>query len=246
MARKKTIAIVHYNTPELTEAAILSLRKTGTDWPVVVFDNSDTRPFKKKMKGVKVINNREGQVIDFEAELAKYPDKCWNMARLSNYGSAKHMMSVQKLWELVPDGFILLESDVLVVRNIEYLWDEEFAACGQVQWLRKRTRYPEPDRLSPLLCYMNVPKLVENGAKYFDPKRCWALSPGGEKNWANWYDTGAALLEDIIKTKPQLVARLHPKLHMDFVHYNGGSWRADDVERQNRWLKQWARLWKNI
>ena len=38
--KKKTIAIIHFNTPELTEACILSIRKQGCDWPVVVFDNS--------------------------------------------------------------------------------------------------------------------------------------------------------------------------------------------------------------
>ena len=37
---KKTIAIIHFNTPELTECCIMSIRKQGCDWPVVVFDNS--------------------------------------------------------------------------------------------------------------------------------------------------------------------------------------------------------------
>ena len=41
MKKRQTIAIVHYNTPELTEACIMSIRKTGCQWPVVVFDNSD-------------------------------------------------------------------------------------------------------------------------------------------------------------------------------------------------------------
>ena len=44
--QKKQVAIVHYNTPELTRAAILSLRKqTGDRSAVTVFDNSDKRPF---------------------------------------------------------------------------------------------------------------------------------------------------------------------------------------------------------
>jgi hypothetical protein len=39
--RQKTVAIINFNTPELTEAAILSLRKHGgEDYKVVVFDNS--------------------------------------------------------------------------------------------------------------------------------------------------------------------------------------------------------------
>ena len=40
---KKTIAIIHFNTPELTECCIMSIRKQGCDWPVVVgwFDAAD-------------------------------------------------------------------------------------------------------------------------------------------------------------------------------------------------------------
>ena len=67
---KKNVAIIHFNTPELTEAAILSIRKHGgEDYEVTVFDNSDARPFTKKMAGVTVIDNTLGQVIDLDAEL---------------------------------------------------------------------------------------------------------------------------------------------------------------------------------
>lgn len=239
---KKSVAIIHYNTPELTEAAIMSLRKqTGTMYDVTVFDNSDKRPFTAKMDGVKVIDNTKGQIINFDEELAKYPDKCWELAWRSNYGSAKHMMSVQKLWELIPDGFILMESDILLTRNINFLWDEQYAACGKVQWFRNRTK--ERDRLLPFLCYMNVPLLTANGAKYFDPARCWSLSPGGMNNPANWYDTGASLLEDIVKTKPQLVARLYRDLDHYYLHYTGGSWRKSDLENQKAWLEAHRNLW---
>ena len=41
--RQKTVAIIHFNTPELTEAGIKSLRKHGgEDYRVIVFDNSAT------------------------------------------------------------------------------------------------------------------------------------------------------------------------------------------------------------
>lgn len=240
---QRTAAIVHFNTPELTEAAVLSLRKhCGEDWRVVVFDNSDKRPFKKRMKGVQVIDNTKGQVIDFEAELAKFPNKCWELARKSNYGSAKHMMSVQKLWELLPDGFLLMESDLLLRKDISFLWNPDYAATGKVQWFHGRSI--EKDRLLPFLCYMNVPLLVENGAKYYDPTRCWALQPGGRKNPNNWYDTGAPLLEEIINTKPQLTARLYPDLDTYWCHYTGGSWRQGDVGNQKAWLEQHRDLWE--
>ena len=236
----KQIAIVHYNTPELTEACILSLRKTGCGWPVVVLDNSDIRPFTKRMKGVKVLNNRKGQLIDFEAELAKYPNKEIRMAALSNHGSVKHMMSVQFLWTVCPEGFILVESDVLITRDIRWIWQEEYAAVGKAQWFRGRTN--QKDRLLPFLCYMNVPLLVENGARYYDPQRSWNLQPG-ENNPGNWWDTGACLFDDIGKTKPQLVARLYSDLDKYYLHYTGGSWRQNDVEHQTAWLAQHRSLW---
>ena len=246
--KKRNVAIVHYNTPELTRAAILSLRKqTGMRYDVTVFDNSDKRPFwtdgkpSGTMAVVTVIDNTKGQVIDFEKELAIYPDKCWELAWRSNWGSAKHIMSVQKLWEILPEGFILMESDILLTKNINFLWDENFAACGKAQWFRGRTQ--EKDRLLPFLCYLNVPKLTANGARYFDPARCWSLSPGGMGNPANWYDTGASLLEDIINTKPELVARLYRDLDHYFVHYTGGSWRQNDVENQKAWLEANKPLW---
>ena len=126
----KTVAIIHFNTPELTEAGIKSLRKvSGMEYDVVVFDNSDKRPFPvgKADGHTTIIDNTKGQIIDFEKELAKYQDKCWDLAWRSNYGSAKHIMTVQKLWELIPQGFILMESDILLTRNIDFLWNEEYA-----------------------------------------------------------------------------------------------------------------------
>lgn len=242
--KKKQIAIIHFNTPELTEACVMSIWKhAGKDaYHITIFDNSDQRPFRRRMRGVTVVDNTKGQIVDFEAELAKYPDKCWDLAKRSNYGSAKHIMSVQKLWELLPDGFILVESDVLIQKNFDFLWDEQYAACGKVQWFHGR--WHQKDRLLPWLCYMNVPLLTKNGARYFDPMRCWALQPGGKRNPANLYDTGASLLEDIVKTKPQLVARLYKDLDQYYLHYLGGSWRQNDLDAQKAWLNQYRDLWE--
>ena len=132
---QRNIAIVHFNTPELTEACILSLRKHGGEnYQVYVLDNSadqiidgvvvKARPFTKRMKGVKVLNNRKGQIIDTRAELEKYTTKSEKAgcAKGCYFGSDVHMMCVQKLWELIPDGFVLLDSDVLIKQNIDWLW----------------------------------------------------------------------------------------------------------------------------
>ena len=238
----KQIAIVHYNTPELTEVCIMSIRKVGCNWPITVLDNSDKRPFNKHMKLVKVLNNRKQQLIDFDTALKKYPEKCWDMAKKSNWGSVKHMMSVQYLWGVLKEGFILVESDVLITKPFDFLWDEQYAACGKAQWFKGRRM--EKDRLVPFLCYMNVPLLVKNGAKYYDAARSWGLQPGGMQNPQNWYDTGAPLLEDIINTKPQLTARLYPDLDKYYIHYCGGSWRGNDMKKQAEWLKKYEKYWE--
>ena len=83
--KQKTIAIIHFNTPELTEACILSIRKHGCDWPVVVFDNSrevtwpagegmpertlEAHPFTRRMKGVKAL--REGALDAYDTVLIR-------------------------------------------------------------------------------------------------------------------------------------------------------------------------------
>lgn len=242
MKKKQTIAIIHYNTPELTEACIMSLRKTGCQWPVVVFDNSDELPFKKRMAGVKRIDNTKGQLIDFDELLASFPAKCWDIAKLSNYGSLKHIASVQKLWELLPDGFILVESDILLRQDPSPLWQEEYASVGRIQWHQKGNQFDIP-RMLPFLCYINVPLLTANGARYYDPKRCWAVAGASRNVKGNWYDTGAAMLEDIMRTKPQLVARNIIRLDDYYVHYKGGSWKKNDMKSQAEWLKQNEELW---
>ena len=94
--KQKTVCIVHYNTPELTKAAVLSIRKQGGgDYRVVIFENScdakmahgerrEARPFaglladeqtRKALGEVEIIDNSRGQLVDFDAELAKWPRK---------------------------------------------------------------------------------------------------------------------------------------------------------------------------
>ena len=240
---QKTAAIVHYNTPELTQATILSLRKHGgMSWRVVVFDNSDKRPFTTTLEGVEIIDNTKGQIIDFEQELAKYPNRQNRFAKVSDYGSVKHMLSVQYLWSVLPDGFVLMDSDILLTRDINFLWNEQFAACGKVEWFERNSNSKEKNRLCPFLCYMNVSKLTANGARYFDPQRSWWLLPGDVPG--NWYDTGASLLEDIIKTKPALVARNYKDLDKCFIHYRSASWRFTNPDEHNKWLEQHRSLWE--
>lgn len=243
MKKKKTIAIVHYNTPELTEALIASVRKHGgEDYAIVVMDNSDARPFKKRIKGVKCLDNTQGALVDFEKELAKFPDKQDHVRKSSNYASSKHMMSVQWLIDNLGTDFVLLDSDILLRKPIDELFDPAYCAVGCIQ--KYQMGYViSNERLLPMLCYLNAPVLKKNGALYFDPTRTFGLL--AERNARNnWYDTGATIIEDIRRTKPALVAKIYSNLTPYYVHYQHGSWAGNDVEKQKAWLSQYEDLWK--
>ena len=241
--KQKTVAIIHFNTPELTQALIKSIRKHGgEEYKVVIFDNSNERPFTKKMKGVKVINNRKGQIIDFEKELAKYPerDEKIGCAKGCYFGSDVHMMSVQKLWELVPEGFMLMDSDILIKAPFDWMFMEDQCCCGYISNVTAK-RIP---RLLPLLCWVNVPMCKAGGATYFDPNRAWALHQGDDKR--NWWDTGAAFLDDIKRLKPQCHGKAvsREQIKSMIEHYGAGSWRKNDLQTQQAWLNEYKDLWE--
>ena len=255
MKKKQTIAIINLNTPELVECCILSFRKQGCEWPIVVFDNSqdltlpsgdglpvrtiEAHPFKKRMKGVKVIDNTKGQQVDFDKALAAFPDKHEPHGAVNLWGSDRHMMTVQRLFDILPDGFILVESDTLIRGDITSLWREEYSFCGYVQKKQNGNLFGR-GRILPMLCYFNVPKFKEEGVNYFDPNRSWMLHKG-EDNPNNWYDTGASLLEDVLEHRPRLKG-LHVDIRPMVEHLGGASYNLKD---QAAWLKQNESLWSS-
>lgn len=244
--REKVAVIVHYNTPELTEATIKSLRKHGgEDYKVVIFDNSDERPFKKRMKGVKVIDNTKGQIVDFEKELAKFPERNNEIGVNGKcvHGSTKHMLSIQKLWELIPGGFLLMDSDILLKENVDFMFQWDQCCVGHIQEAYKAGNPYGIDRMVPMLCFINVPMCINGGARYFDPTRTWGLLPGGTTNRNNWYDTGASFLEDIKTKKPQCHGKridIRPLME----HLQSGSWLHSDRKMQEEWLTRHRDLWQ--
>ncbi len=225
------VAIVHYNTPELTSAAIRSLNKHMPGSQIFLFDNSDKKPFKENFANVKLIDNTKGKIIDFESILSKYPDKDESDVSKSNYGSAKHCLSVDKLMDIVPDGFLLMDSDILLTKSACALVDRSQAAVGDVI-----SKHGVP-LLQPFLCWINTPLLKKNNVRYFNGSKMWALT---KKEPHRWYDTGAWLLEDLmVKMLPWRYANI-----MDYmVHFGHGSWRDNEVRRQT-WLEENKRLWE--
>ena len=256
---KRTICIVHFNTPKLTEAAVLSIRRHGgEDYRVVIFENScdakladgkerKARPFadvlkddamRKALGDVEIIDNSKGQLVDFDAELAKWPKKKNDAEnRLAHFGSAKHMMSVEWLIQHREEPFILADSDILIKGNINDLWDEKATACGYID-----TGISNPGivaRLWPMLCFINAPECRRLGIHYYDGTRCWGISGGGKNSC--WYDTGAAFLEDIKRTEGATLRQVDIRNVME--HMWSGSWREKDKETE-AWLNKHESLWK--
>ena len=241
MTHRKTICIVHYNTPELTKAAILSIRKHGgEDYQIVIFDNSDKRPFIgcAEMGDYIKYDNTKGKLVDFDAELAKWPerDKDIGNALGCNFGSVKHMLSVEWLLQNMEGPFMLCDSDILLKRPIDDMFDETVTACGQVN--SPYDNIHGVPRLIPFVCFINAPKCRRLGIHYFDPLRSWGLNQGTGRN-RNFYDTGASFLEDV---RNHQKATLRTVWVLDRIeHLGAGSWRQN--EKADEWLQQHKHLW---
>ena len=258
MTNRKTICIVHYNTPELTKAAVLSIRKQGGgDYRVVIFENScdaklahgesrEARPFaglladeqtRKALGEVEIIDNSRGQLVDFDAELAKYKkDKDQGYSKGCNFGSVKHMLSVEWLLQNMEEPFVLMDSDILLKAPIDDMFDDQYTAIGATD---SGMNVYGISRLIPFLCYINAPECRRLGLHYFDPDRAWAII-GGKVLYGKHYDTGASFNEDLKKC-PQAKVK-HIDITKKMIHMGSGSWlwkhKTDEWLAANAWLWQ--------
>lgn len=237
----KDVLIVHYNTPELTAACINSLWKNTPDARVTVFDNSDRTPFdirspKLKTQNAKaecgaalcVIDNTHGQVVDWKRWLEQFHEKipCGN-----DYGSAKHCYSVELCMDRFADGFVLMDSDVLVKRDITPMWDKRYAWVGSSHSNVLRSFGFNVYRVKPFLCFINTPMLAEHRIRYFDTRRMWGLHNDG-------YDTGAVLYADCLAAGlPSLEVNIGDYI----IHLRNASWRDRPAEA---WLNKYKWLWE--
>jgi len=232
---ERNIVIVHFNTPELTAAAVMSIRKHTPDANITIFDNSDKRPF-EPMEGVTIIDNTAGQLIDFQALLDQFPEK--QHTTINNWGSAKHCYTIDYLWQWFPEGFVLMDSDVLVKKDISVFFDEKQPWVGTI-YVNPASPFCKVPRLLPFLCWINVPMCQSRGVRYFDGDRNWKLHPGGPKTW---YDTGASFLEDCIDND---LNGLEIDINEYIEHFGSGSVLKTRKDGQ-RWLEKHEDLWKRF
>ncbi len=228
--RRVTVCIVHYNTPEMTRCAVRSLRRCSPGAGIIVFDNSDRRPF-EPMDGVEIIDNTRGQIINFDEWLKEFPDK---VDVGNGWASAKHCRTVQWLVDKRRNPFILMDSDVLVKQDISGFWDKTQAFVGQVKPHTSAFRITV-ERVLPFLCFVNVPMMKEAGVSYFNYPKMWALT---SKAPDKAYDTGCWFLEDV--RRHALPCR---KVCIDpyALHFGHGSWKEKSPKE---WLEEHRGLWE--
>lgn len=227
------VLIVNYNTPKLVAAAVQSLWLHTPEAKVTIFDNSDVRPFPAdEWPEINYIDNTRGQVFRWEKVLERWPDK---LPTKNNWGSAMHCYSVDVCMDRFPDGFVLMDSDILIKRDITPLCDKALAWKAGVQH-KTRENSGLVERIEPYLCWINTPMLRQKKIRYFNPKKMWHLvseAPG--KN----YDTGAWLKEACDKAK---LPGKEIALDKWIEHYGNGSWRKAGSSPR-RWLEQHKDLW---
>lgn len=145
------IAIVNFNTQNLTDALIRSINKFTPNSKIYIFDNSDKTPFINNHSNVTVFDNTKSQLIDFDAWLSNYPNKDKSGGKHNKFASAKHCWTIQYLIDNLEENFILMDSDILLKKDISSLFDEQYLYVGQIikQWNRLM-------RVCPFLCFINV------------------------------------------------------------------------------------------
>lgn len=227
----KNILIVNYNTQDLTNALICSINKTTPNTTIYVFDNSDKTPFNNVYENVKVIDNTKERIINFEEILQKHENKTKYGAE-SNYGTIKHALSVDKCFDIINDNFVLLDSDVLLKRDISELFDDKYVCVG---YIHKEGR-SKNERISPHICFINVKMCKEKDIRYFDEKRIVGISEYGDD-----YDTGSSFYFDC---KEYGIKEINENNYI--LHYGAGSWIGLTKSRKissESWLNKYSYLW---
>lgn len=228
---KINICIIHYNTPKLTECLVRSINKFVPESTIYIFDNSDEFPFTYRQDNIVYYNNTKGQIINFDNWLKSFPDKIKSGGRLNKWGSAKHCYSVQKCFDLINEPFILLDSDIILKKDISELYDENSIYVSEV------VNQPSSSikRVLPFVCFINVPLCKKNKITYFNSKRMHGLrvTLDGDR-----YDTGSNFYIEAQKLP-------HKEIRYEnyCVHFGKGSWKKNIAFEQHKFLEKYKNLW---
>ena len=233
----KNVLIVNFNTQMLTDACIKSVNKFSPGCNIYVFDNSDKEPFVNTFDNVTVFDNTEGQIINFDEVLERHAERFESGARVNNFGSIKHCLSIEKCLTLIPDGFVLLDSDVLIKKDFSNLYDEKYIFVGGIE---RMSRFKP--RVAPFIVYINSKMCNEKGVHYFDENHMFGFNKDtlGDK-----YDTGCWFYEATEGHDKKIIS-----YNSYIEHYRAGSWLKDAREKHHYkrmdpdvWLNRYRKYW---
>lgn len=226
----KNILIVNYNTTKLTQCCIRSVNIHTPGCHIYVFDNSDKESFVNIFDNVTVFDNTKGEIIDFEKWLSGYPQRSSSMGRTNNYASAKHCYSIEKGMDLIGENFLLLDSDVLIKKDISDLFDNNFIYVGDNEYWRAIKR------VIPYICFINVDMCKKNGVHYYDDNYMHGLFKTRE---SDKYDTGANFYLSASNLPHKDI-----KCNDYIEHLHGASWRGSVYNTAEEWLLKNKHLWQ--
>ena len=224
-----------YNTTELTNALIDSINLFSKGNEVIVFDNSDKVKYVNDT--VKVLDNTDGHIVNYANIIETHQkSKLSSYGKLNGFGSMKHSLAIQKCMDMFDDNFIIIDSDVLLKKDITSICDENYAFVGEI-W----NAYGEfKTRVFPHLLYINNKMCKKNGINFFDIKRIVGFNAGSINDF---YDTGASFLEDVISSG---LPFKQIKTNDYIVHFQSGSWVNNISKQTSKNYKEWLEKHKNL
>lgn len=211
----KNIIIINYNTQKFVDKLIMSINKHVDNAYITIFDNSDKESFNNKFDNVTVIDNTDGSIINFELFLDQYKNKNFSSGKNNNWASAKHCYTIEKCIEMFNEGFVLMDSDIILKRDITDLFDNDCIYVGE-----DITQGNGIKRVAPYLCFIDPKKCKENGVHYFDDNYMHGLNKSIQ---SDAYDTGACFYLYANKHKHRNI-----KCSEYMVHYGHGSWNINN------------------
>ena len=227
---EKNIVIVHFNTPLMTECLIHSINHFTPNTNIYIFDNSDKEPFTAIFDNVKIIDNTKGQIINFDEWLKGFPNKVKN-SPINHYGSAKHCYTIQKCMDILQKNFLLMDSDILLKRDVSGLFQEDCIFVSEVRNKNKRLA-----RVLPFLCFINTLMCKEKNIKYFNGD--YMLEIGNKRKDV---DTGGWFFEETKNIKHKNIIYNDYIEHFAAASYIGKTRRKS--ESPFKWILNNEKLW---
>lgn len=223
--------IVHFNTPKLTTLLCYNINKFDNKAEIVIFENSNKFPIIKDNlpSNVKILDNRNNEIIKYENIIKENNGKI--LFKGDNFGSAIHSMTIQWFIDNLNEPFFLLDSDVFITRDLNFLKDDFSLIAGKYE-IRGKT-----PRISPYVMYINPSLIKLNKLNFFDPKRIIKLN--GMSGTEKYYDTGASLYEDIIIHNLPLNI-----IKEDYYNHLGAGSYLNNEANSIKFIKDNMKYWK--